>query len=79
MLHLSAFNDQTFNQLEDMSCHTSTRCDAYNVRISVSEIANCEEILEIAKTCEAIILRIAKVITLRCKTLRYVVRRYTTL
>ena len=49
------------------------------VRISASQIANCKAILEIVKICEAIFLRIAKVITLRCKTLHYVVSRYATL
>ena len=55
------------------------KAEAFKIRISVSQIANCEAILKIAKICEAIFLRIAKLITLRYKSLRYAVRRYTTL
>ena len=52
---------------------------SHKVRISASQIANCEAIFKIAKICEAIFLRIAKLIILRRKSLHYVVRRYATL
>jgi hypothetical protein len=32
----------------------------YRVRINASQIANCEEILNIAKNCEAIFVKVAK-------------------
>ena len=46
------------------------------VQISTLQIGICEVVLKIAKTCDAVFLSIAKLITLCCETVRYVVRHY---